>query len=311
MKPEELNLISLAGLFADEDSAREFLEGRLWPNGPVCPHCGGNEAYKLTAKPDSKKPVRKGVYKCKDCRKQFTVRVGTVFEDSKIPLCKWLAALHLLTSSKKGISSLQIARELEITHKSAWFLTHRIREAMRTENPPKEPKGVFEMDETYVGGKPRRHTGKRGRGTKKTPVVALVQRGGNVRARVMDRVTSKNLRAHAALYAHEDSILMSDELPAYFRVGKDFSGHGVVSHGQGEYARGIRHVNTAESFFALLKRGHYGSFHQLSKTHLHRYVDEFEFRWNHRKTSDGARMLAAISGVSGKRLMYRQPRQTA
>jgi transposase-like protein len=310
MDPKELNLVSLAGLFADEDAAREFLEGRLWPNGAVCPHCGHDKAYTLTAKPDSKKPVRKGVYKCKKCRQQFTVRVGTIFEDSKLPLSKWLMALHLLTSSKKGISSLQIARELGITHKSAWFLTHRIREAMRTENPPKPKKGIVEMDETYVGGKGRRGS-KRGRGTEKTPVVALVRRGGDVRAAVVDRVTSKNLSEHAMKYGHPSSILMSDEFSSYGPVGKEFSGHGIVCHRDSEYESGIKHVNTAESFFALLKRGHYGQFHQLSKQHLHRYVDEFEFRWNHRKTSDGARMLAAIDGVEGKRLMYKQPRQTA
>ena len=311
MNPSEINLVSLSGLFADEDAAREFLEARLWPNGPVCPHCSNNGAYALTAKPGSKKPVRKGVYKCKKCRQQFTVRVGTIFEDSKLPLSKWLMALHLLTSSKKGISSLQISRELGITHKSAWFMTHRIREAMRTENPPKPTKGIVEMDETYVGGRPRKFSGKRGRGTKKTPVVVLVQRGGNARATVMDRVTSKNLISHAVKHTHPDSIFMSDEFKAYPRVGREFSGHGVVRHSAGEYTRGIAHVNTAESFFALLKRGHYGNFHELSKQHLHRYVDEFEFRWNHRKTSDGARMLAAIDGVEGKRLMYHQPRQTA
>ena len=153
MEPHEINLVSLSGLYADEDAARDFLEARLWPNGPVCPHCDNTGAYALTAKPGSKNPVPKGVYKCKKCRKKFTVRVGTIFEDSKLPICKWLMAFHLLTSSKKGISSLQIARELGITHKSAWFMTHRIREAMRSDNPPKPDKGVFEMDETYVGAR--------------------------------------------------------------------------------------------------------------------------------------------------------------
>jgi transposase-like protein len=311
MNPSEINLISLSRLYSDEDAAREFLEGTRWPKGPVCPHCESKEAYTLIGKPGSKNPVPKGVYKCKKCRQKFTVRVGTIFEDSKLPISKWLMAFHLLTSSKKGISSLQIARELGITHKSAWFMTHRIREAMRTENLPKPTKGIVEMDETYVGGRPSRGAGRRGRGTAKTPVVALVKRGGDVRAAVVDRVTSKNLRAHAVKHAHPDSILMSDEFKSYISVGKEFSGHGVVTHSAGEYTRGISHVNTAESFFALLKRGHYGQFHQLSKQHLHRYVDEFEFRWNHRKTSDGARMLAAIDGAEGKRLMYRQPRQTA
>ena len=311
MDASELNLVSLSRTFSNEDMAREFLEARLWPNGPVCPHCKSNEAYKLTGKPNSKNPVPKGVYKCKKCRQKFTVRVGTIFEDSKLPISKWLMAFHLLTSSKKGISSLQISRELGITPKSAWFMTHRIREAMRTITPPKPKKGIVEMDETYVGGRPRKFSGKRGRGTEKTPVVALVRRGGDVRAAVVDRVTSKNLREHAMKHGHPGSVLMTDEFSSYGPVGKEFSGHGVVCHSAGEYATGIRHVNTAESFFALLKRGHYGQFHQLSKHHLHRYVNEFEFRWNHRKTSDGARMLAAISGAEGKRLMYKQPRQSA
>jgi transposase-like protein len=303
----DLNLATLSPLFVDETKAREFLESKRWPNGVKCAHCNHDKVYALTAKPESKKPVRAGVYKCAKCRQQFTVRVGTIFEDSKIPLCKWLMAIHLMTSSKKGVSSLQIQREVGVTYKSAWFLTHRIREAMKQEPLAGLLKGTLEADETYVGGRPRKFQGLRGRGTKKAPVVALVERGGRVRAKVVDRVSTQNLRAHIKAHSTPDCILMTDEFAPYTKIGPEFARHGTVNHRAGEYCRDDVSVNTAESFFALLKRGHYGIFHLLSKRHLQRYVNEFAFRWDHRKVSDGERMVAAIKGAEGKRLMYREP----
>jgi transposase-like protein len=258
----DLNLASMAGLFANEDQARAFLESKRWPNGPVCPHCQSTEAYKLTPKPGSEKPVRPGVYKCKKCREQFTVRVGTIFEDSKLPISKWLMAIHLMTSSKKGVSSHQIAR-----------------------------------------------------GTSKTPVMVLVERDGTARTMPLENITSETLKGQVEVNVAKESIVMTDELAGYMGLadGPDgFAAHETVKHGAGEYSRpgkdGVTvHTNTAESFFALLKRGHYGIFHQLSKKHLHRYCTEFGFRWNQRKVSDGERMTAAIIGAEGKRLMYRQP----
>src|SRR5436190_5355187 len=182
--PADLNLATMSVMFSDEDKAREFLESQLWPNGPVCPHCGEHGGYKLTAhKLDSKRPMRKGVYKCCGCRKQFTVRVGTIFEESKLPLRKWLMAIHLMTSSKKGVSSHQICRELGVCIKTAWFLTHRIRECMQLEPMAGMLQGVVEADECYIGGAPRRQnneprTGRRGHGTDKEPVAVLVERDG-------------------------------------------------------------------------------------------------------------------------------------
>jgi transposase-like protein len=223
-------------------------------------------------------------------------------------------ALHLMTSSKKGVSSLQISRELGITVKSAWFMTHRIREAMRKDGPFEHLNGTVELDETYVGGKPRKGDGKkhkRGRGTDKTPVMVLVERDGNSRCIPLDNVTSEALIGEAKKHISPEAIVMTDELSSYNPLGEIFAGHETVNHSADQYVRYLEdgtkaHNNTAESFFALLKRGHYGTFHQLSKKHLHRYCDEFSFRWDHRKVTDGERMVKAIEGAEGKRLMYHQ-----
>ena len=316
-------MATLSRLFTNEDAAREWLESKRWGKvGRHCPRCGCMTTYALTPKPGSKSPVRPGVYKCKACRQQFTVRIGTIFEESKLPISKWLMAIHLMTSSKKGVSSHQIARELDITVKSAWFLTHRIREAMKQEPLAGMLSGTVEMDETYVGGKPRpgsnagrtTTSGRKiiGRGTEKAPVVVLVERGGRALCKPLDRVTAKEIRETLIENVSTDATLMTDELRAYIKVGREFAAHHRINHNSGEYSRRLPdgldvNNNTAESFFALIKRGHYGIFHQLSKKHLHRYCEEFSFRWEHRKVSDGQRMVAAIEGAEGKRLMYREP----
>jgi len=307
----DLNLVTLSVLFADENKAREFLEAKRWLNGRTCPHCSSEKTYTLTPKPDSKSPVRAGVYKCRACREQFTVRIGTIFEESKIPLRKWLMAIHLMTSSKKGISSHQIARELGITQKSGWFLCHRIREAMRQEPMAGLLKGTVEADETYVGARKPRYKGmsKPGRGTSKKPVMVLVERDGNARTMPIEKVDSATLIGEVRKNVDLSARMMTDDLRPYRRLRKEFASHEFVRHSSGEYARtaddGVSvNTNTAESFFALLKRGHYGIFHWFSRKHTHRYCDEFGFRWDRRKVSDGERMVAAIKGAEGKRLMY-------
>jgi transposase-like protein len=301
----DLNLATLSPLFVDEDKAREFLESKRWPDGKiVCPHCGG-EGYALTAKPNSKRPGRAGLKKCKSCRKQFTVRVGTIFEESKIKISQWLMAIHLMTSSKKGVSSHQIARELGITQKSAWFVCHRIREAMKQEPLKGMMKGTVEADETVFGGT---NQGTRGRqkGKNRKCVFVLVERGGKARAMPMLKVTASNVRRHVRAHVdHKTARLMTDSCRSYKQIGNEFvDRHGVIKHEDGVYAIGDIYTNTAESFFALFKRGVHGIFHHVSRRHLRRYCDEFSFRWDYRKVTDGTRMVAAIEGAQGKRLMY-------
>lgn len=289
-----------------EEQARETFERIRWPNGPVCPHCGSVEATKLEGKAH-----RPGLYKCKGCAEQFTATVNTILEDSHLPIRTWLMAFAVLCSAKKGVSALQLQRQLDLgSYRTAWHLCHRIRHAMSKEPLAGLLKGTVEVDETYVGGKPRKGSGNRGtgRGTKKTPVVALVERGGRVRAMPVEHVGAKDL--HKAIRDNVDhtSRLMTDEWHSYRGVGKDFAGgHERVNHSKGEYARGDVNTNTVESYFALLKRGVTGSFHHVSKRHLHRYCDEFSFRWNHRQINDSDRTAEVIKSTEGRRLSYRAP----
>ncbi|HSP13769.1 MAG TPA: IS1595 family transposase [Thermoanaerobaculia bacterium] len=301
--------------FSDEATARNYLEKLRWPNGAACPKCGCAEIYKLTPKPDSKRPCRKGLYACKYCRKQFTVTVGTIMEDSHIPLNKWLVGIFLMCSSKKGISAHQLHRMLKMTYRSAWFMCHRIRYAMSDQSMREKMFGVIEVDETYVGGKVRKGsylreeeaTGKRPAWSKyKMPVVTLVQRDGKARSFHMKRVTENNIREILKQHVDENSAIVTDEAKVYEKLSEDFASHESVNHGAGEYSRrGNVTTNTVEGYFSLLKRGIIGSFHHVSEKHLHRYLSEFDFRYNARKLNDGSRTELAVLGIEGKRLKYR------
>lgn len=306
---DEVNLVKLAQKYSDADTAREFLESLLWPDGPVCPHCKNiteKPIYKLVPKANSARPARKGLYKCGACRKQFTVTVGTIFEDSHIPIGKWLMAIFLLCASKKGMSAHQLHRMLDITYKSAWFMAHRIRFAMGEGPLAKLLEGVVEIDETFVGGKGDVET----KHLRKTPLVAVIERGGKARTKVVASVTQHNLRS-CLKECSKETVINTDQAGVYIGLQKEFKRHDVVNHSAYEYSRknadgSVAHVNTCESFFSLLKRGIVGSFHHVSREHLHRYADEFTFRWNNRGIDDGQRMEVAIEQTVGKRLTYKQ-----
>lgn len=297
-------------VFHDETKAREFLEAQRWPYGPICPFC---KDHKHAVRLGGDAAV-KGLVLCRTCRKKFTVTVGTVMERSHLPLTKWLMTFRLMASSKKGVSAHQIHRMLGITYKSAWFLCHRVREAMGL---PKEagPIGgagkAIESDETFVGGKAKNvHKGKPI--PKKHAVHALVERGGEVRASHVADVTSKTLRSKIVTQASRDSDMNTDEALAYYWLGREFAKHRTVNHGKGEYVTkdGKGHVNTAESFFAILKRQVYGTHHAISEAHLKRYVAEVAFKWNTRASleiDDKERANIAIRNSAGKRLTYRRP----
>jgi transposase-like protein len=317
----ELNLVSLAQHFSNEDKAREFLEKLRWPDGPVCPHCGEvNNAYRLEPKASKKDThVRKGVWKCGGCREQFTVTVGTIFADSHIPLSKWLLAYHLLCASKKGMSAHQLHRMLKITYRSAWFMAHRIRFTMTQEPLSSKLTGTIEVDEVYIGGKRRnsmpvatkpgqRPKDRLGPFADKAAVVSVLQRGGRVQSQHVKRVTAENLKPIIEQMVAEDAHVMTDSstvLAGALMPRK----HDQVNHKDKEYVRYEDGVcistNTIEGYFATLKRGINGVYHHVGKQHLHRYLSEFDFRYNSRKEKDGDRTLLAIKGVGGKRLMLR------
>jgi transposase-like protein len=294
---------------ADEAAAVEFFESERWgATGFCCPRCGDTNVYKMTDRKTGERNKR-FLWRCKGCLKQYTVRVGTVYEDSAIPLRHWCYAFWKASSSKKGVSALQIKRETGLTYKSALFLMHRIRFAM-AEDWTGQPK-LSGTDETYVGGKPRNKGRRPGpRKDAKTPVAAIVERGGNIRSFVPANVTAANLGRILRENVTPESHLMTDSAPVYVlsSIGRSFARHSITDHSKGEYARaGGIHSNTVESAFSLLKRGIYGTFHNVSRKHLHRYVAEFDFRWNARKMDDGARTALAIRKADGKRLRYREP----
>jgi transposase-like protein len=286
-----------------EEEARELLEGLRWANGKVCPHCGNCDQERIAVlKANEASEVRPGLYRCKECRKQFTVTVGTVMERSKVALRDWVYVFAAICASKKGISAHQVSRELGVQYKTAWFMCHRVRLAMRSDEMGKLM-GTVSVDETYVGGKPRNP----GEVTVKTPVVALVEKGGRARGRVTPDVTAVNLRKHMLENIDLSATVMTDELSMYRNLAKPFAGHHTVNHSRREYVgKNGATSNEVEAYFSLLKRGIYGTFHHVSPEHLQRFVDEFDFRWSNRSLSDTERTYLALAQVGGKRLMYRR-----
>ena len=298
-------------MFHDEDAARAYFEAQRWPDGkPVCPHCGSEHVHRLEG--DSQ---RAGLIQCNDCLKNFTVTVGTVMESSHVPLTKWALAFHKMAASKKGISAKQMQRELNLgSYRTAWFMCHRIREAMRLDDDvgPIGGRGkTVESDETFVGGKKKNvHRGKPE--PKKHAVHALVERGGGIRATHVPNISAKTLRATIKKHVAKGTTMNTDDALAYYHMSKEFAAHGVVNHSRDEYVSkdGKTHIQSAEAFFSLLKRGVVGSFHSVSEQHLQRYVDEFAFRWNTRSAlgvEDAERAERMVKGAVGKRLKYRNP----
>jgi len=305
--PRDLNLSSIAKHFSDEDAAYQFVESLRWTSGPVCPHCAVIGEATLLA---GERKTRKGnvstrrLWQCNACRGQFSVLVGTIFEDSHIPLSKWLLGIHMMSAGKNGVSAMELHRTLDIAYRSAWHMAHRIRHAMAHESWNKPLEGTVEADETYVGGKAK---GKRGRGAaNKTPVVSLVERDGNVRSATMTNVTGANVQQRLQENVSPDATLMTDAYPVYRKPGQAFAAHEVVDHGKGEYVRGDAHTNTVEGYFSQLKRSIDGTYHAVSAQHLDRYLAGFDFRYNSRKVKDGERTVLAIQQTAGKRLQYRE-----
>ena len=308
-------------IYHDAAKAREYLEGIHWPNGPVCPHCGNVEAGTMVKVEGKKQSHRDGLVYCNACKGQFTVTVGTVFERSHIPLNKWVLASHLMAASKKGVSAHQLSRTLGLTYKTAWFLAHRLREAMKVD-PKAGPLGgsgkIVEADETYIGikddqsmspqRKGRPYT-KRRPGQLKRAVVALVERGGAVRSFHVETATKESVRAILFKHADPKSVLFTDESRLYTGMDQTFAGHETVKHSAGEYARGSVNTNSIENTFSVFKRGMHGIYQHCGEAHLNRYLAEFDFRYNRRSAlgiEDRERTEDLLAGARGKRLTYRR-----
>lgn len=318
-------------IFTDKDEARKHLEAQRWPHGPVCPHCGNADQGQIAAVAGKKQSHRDGLYYCNECKGQFTVTVGTVFERSKIPLNKWLLATFLMTSSKKGISAHQIHRMLGVTYKTAWFMCHRIREAMKEDTASSGPLGgngkTVEADEMYHGkretprvyARPRARknwkptkSGKSG-GADKRIIVGLVERGGKTRTFHVQNATKDSVRHILVTNADRNSKLYTDESRLYEGVGGEYASHRTVKHSAKEYARkegdDVVHSNTIENVFSIFKRGMVGVYQHCGEAHLHRYLAEFDFRYNRRsalKVSDAERHDMLLASIEGKRLTYRR-----
>lgn len=313
MTPVELS----SPVYSNETAARKHLEAIRWPDGVTCPHCGStDEARELGG--ESMGP---GWYYCEACQDKFTVRTGTVYERSHVPLHKWLLAFRLMASSKKGFSAHQLHRTLDVTYKTAWFMSHRIREAMAPAKGTSAlggPGKIVEADTTYVGGKEKnKKLGKRDPknigGVGKQIVHSLVERGGRVRSHHVPNVNGKTLAPILRTQVSRKSTLMTDTAGGYMSIGKEFARHEMVDHGALEYVRGDVHSNTVEGYFSILKRGIIGTYHHVSEAHLKRYLAEFDFRHNERSAlgvEDAERTTRAVRGAEGKRLTYRQPDKT-
>lgn len=291
------SLHALYDYFTDEQICREYLELFRWPEKITCPYknCGHDKVNKYS---------NGKTYKCAKCRKQFSVKVGTIFHDSKIPLAKWYAAIYLITSHKKGISSIQLAKDIEVTQKTAWYMNHRVRHSLGWDIPEEKLTGIVEADEHFVGGKEgNKHKSKRTEGTQgrsvqtKIPVAGLVQRGGDVRAKQVEDTSGKTLRKFVYENVERGSKLHTDEWWGYRGLEKLF-GHSFIKHNDKEYVRGDVHTNTMEGFWSLLSRGVMGIYHSWSNKHLQKYLDEFVFRYNTRSLTEGDRFNLMLSGLA-------------
>jgi transposase-like protein len=324
---ETLNISVIAKKFSDESAAYVKLEEMRWPNGPECPHCGStNRAYFIKPTNGSRrtstgKVSYRRIWKCAECRKKFSVLVGTIFERSQVPLSKWLMALYMMSASKNGVAAYEVHRTLGVTQKTAWFMLHRIREAMKRGEIAEAMSGTIVSDETWVGGDPKyRHAsrassknpvpvrpGERNWSTDKTPVLSLINtETGEIRSRVVPDVTGATLgKAIGEQVNITTSRLQTDSSPSYGQIGREFISHETVNHHQGEYVRGNVTTNHAEGYFSQLKRSVDGTHHHVSREHLPRYLAEFDFRYSTRKMSDTERMERMVTQTAGRRLTYR------
>ncbi len=308
----DLNLATLARHFSDESEAWKLIETIRWPNGPICPHCGHTEKHYFLKPKSGHRTTKAGnhsyrrVWKCASCRKQFSVLVGSIFEGTKIPISKWLLAIHMMCSGKNGVAAHELHRQLGITYKSAWFLAHRIRYAMARSPLADRLTGTIEADEAYLGGRGKRR-GRPGADSPKTPVFSLVQRDGEVRSTVVANVTGATLGQILKENVDPSATLHTDEYAVYKQPGRGFAAHQTVTHKKGEYVRGDVTTNRVEGYFSQLKRSIDGTHHRVSREHLHRYLSEFDFRYNTRKVTDGERTTRMIQQSAGKRLTYERP----